>query len=519
MTRPTDGEARHGRRTFAIAGRQGHLAPGPEPSRPAIAIIGAGFSGSLLALHLLRRCPRARVILIERNRQFGRGLAYATGNDSHLLNVPAGRMSAFHDRPRDFVDWLQRQTGGPFDESSFVPRRLFGAYIRHLLNSELKGGDADRLELLRGEVVDITESDRLVLALDRGVRVAAHVAVIAVGNFPPEPPPVADPWIYETGWYKGDPWACDTLAELDPQARLLLIGTGLTMVDTVMSLLDGGHRGPIHALSRRGLLPRRHALPGTAPELPPAPLPPSISALTRLVRREICREREQGASWQAIIDALRPVTQELWLSLPPAERGRFLRHLRPWWDVHRHRLPPEIADRVDRLLRLGRLTVTAGRITAYQQTGAGIVVHYHAPRHGPRRLDGVGRIINCSGPAYDFDRVKNPLIEGLLSQGQARPDSLRLGLDVTLQGALRGRDGSISQRLYAVGPLTKGLFWEMTSVPDIRRQCELLATHLAQLVATRRFPRLALEGEPAEFPTGARSPQHLSEVAGTRWNG
>ena len=492
--------ARRGRRSFAVTRERGRLAVVAEPPRPTIAIIGAGFSGSLLALHLLRRCPRARIVLIERNRQFGRGLAYATGNDSHLLNVPAGRMSAFHDRPGDFVDWLRRQEAGgrdgiPFDAGSFVPRRLFGAYVRHLLNSELKGGEAGRLELLRGEVIDIVEAGALSLTLDRERAVEAHVAVVALGNFPPEPPPVADPWIYGSSWYKGDPWDCDTLAALDPEAPVLLIGTGLTMVDTTMSLLDNGHRGTVHALSRRGLLPRCHAPQGEAAALLPGALPPSISALTRLLRREIARERENGASWQAIIDALRPVTQELWLSLPPAERARFLRHVRPWWDVHRHRLAPEIARRVELLLRLGRLTVGAGRVTAYRETPSGIEVNYRTGSGGGmRQFSGVGRIINCAGPACDFDRIRNPLVERLLQRGQARPDALRLGLDVSLQGALIARSGALSQRLYAVGPITKGLFWEMTSVPDIRRQCELLATHLAQIVASHRFGRLAHDG-------------------------
>jgi uncharacterized NAD(P)/FAD-binding protein YdhS len=489
MTRETHRSRSGGRRTFAVTGEA------QDPSRVAIAVIGGGFSGTLLALHMLRRCPAARVLLIERNPQFGRGLAYGTGNDNHLLNVPADRMSAFQDRPGDFIDWLrQRQEDGKngvaFEEGSFVPRRLFGAYVRHLLNSELKSGGASRLELLRGEVVDIREGDHLALTLDRGGCVAAHLAVIAIGNFPPEAPAVADPWIYERDCYKGDPWASDTLADLDPATPILLIGTGLTMVDTAMALIDRGHGGPIHALSRRGLLPRHHVRQGAAPLLSSFALPPTVSGVMRLVRAEIKRGRDQGGSWQAVIDALRPLTQELWLSLPPAERARFLRHLRPWWEVHRHRMPTEIAARVRAALRMGQLTVMAGRITAYRHGAAGIDVEYRTARHGVRRLAAIGRIINCAGPACDFDHIKNPLMQALIHRGQGRPDPHRLGLDVTLFGALKARDGAISQRLHALGPLTKGVFWEMTSVPDIRRQSELLAAHLAQLVASRRFATL-----------------------------
>jgi uncharacterized NAD(P)/FAD-binding protein YdhS len=490
MNGESEGSSRRGRRSFAITARLRDRSSAVERAPATIAVIGAGFSGTLLALHLLRRCPEARVLLIERNQQFGRGLAYSTGNDNHLLNVPAGKMSAFRDRPRHFVEWLAKQKGAAWTEDSFVPRRLFGAYVRHLLNMELKSGAAARLELLRGEVVDMEDGHHLLLELDRGRRVAAHFAVIAAGNFPPEPPPVADPWLYESSWYKGDPWASDTLADLDPMTPVLLIGTGLTMIDTAMSLLDRGHRGPLYALSRRGLLPRHHARRSEAPLLSTAELPTTVSGLMRLMRSEIIAARAQGVSWQAVIDGLRPVTQELWCALTPKERARFLRHVRPWWDVHRHRVSPGIAARIDSALKIGQLIIAAGRIVAYERLANGISVSYRALRSDPRRIEGIGRVINCSGPACDFDRVRNPLIGNLLARGKARADALRLGLDVTMEGALRSRDGAISQRLYAVGPLTKGVFWEMTAVPDIRRQCELLAAHLAQLVAGRRFPEL-----------------------------
>jgi uncharacterized NAD(P)/FAD-binding protein YdhS len=453
-----------------------------------IAIIGAGFSGTLLSLHLLRRCPATtRLTLIERNSQFGRGLAYSSGNPSHILNVPAARMSAFHDKPNDFLEWLRRQPeevcgSPPPGPQTFAPRRLFGAYIRALLNEEIKRSGRERLELVKG---DVTALDRtahpLKLTLDRGRTIEADMAVLAMGNFPPEPMPVANPAFYDTPFYRPDPWAPDAVTELDPEAAVLLVGTGLTTMDAVMSLLDQGHRGPIYALSRRGLLPRRHAgVP--MPAFDPEPYPTGVNALTRFLRMEAARAAEEGSGWQPVIDALRPFTVDLWQAMPLHDRKRFLRHMRPWWDVHRHRMASHVADRIDAARASGQFRVLVGRVRDYAVEDNQVQVQYR-----PRRMDGVetitvARVINCAGPGADYDRIQEPLIRDLLRDGMVRPDPLRLGLDVTGNCALLNRQGAISRRLFAVGPVTKGTFWEMTAVPDIRRQTESLAEYLAGLV-------------------------------------
>ncbi|CAH2601173.1 Hydroxyacylglutathione hydrolase [Rhodovastum atsumiense] len=462
-------------------------------SGPTIAIVGAGFSGTLLALHILRRCPPpTRVTLIERSRSFGSGLAYARRNAGHLLNVPAGRMSAFHDRPADFLHWLQRQPVGELGdleptERTFVPRRLFGGYVRALLNDERKRPENEtRLDLLRGDVLAI-EKDPAGhrLRLDRDREVIADLAILAIGNFPPDPPPVDDPSFYDGPLYRPDPWAADTLTELDPDAPVLLIGTGLTMVDTVVALLDQGHRAPIHALSRRGLLPQRHAAAPALP-FPHDPFPTRLIALLRLLRRDATRAMAAGGSWQPVVDELRPFTLDIWQALSAADRARFLRHLRPWWDVHRHRSAPVIAERIDAARASGQLRIHAGRIQAYDSQDGSVVVSFR-----PRAGDGLerlraSRVVNCSGPCCDFDRIADPLVRALLEDGLVRPDPLRLGLEVTTNCAVRDRDGGISPRLFAVGPVTRGMFWEMTAVPDLRRQCEALATHLAMLVPRLR---------------------------------
>ncbi|MGD0105338.1 MAG: FAD/NAD(P)-binding protein [Rhodopila sp.] len=457
-----------------------------------IAIIGAGFSGTLLSLHLLRHCPPpTRLVLIERNSQFGRGLAYATGNASHILNVPAARMSAFHDRPDDFLNWLTSQPGGEDSgPQTFAPRRAFGAYIRALLNDEIKRSGRERLELVKGDVIGLDRGiHSLVLTLDRDRTIEADFAVLATGNFPPAPVPVANTGFYDTPFYRPDPWAPDALSELDSDAPILLLGTGLTTVDAVISLLDQGHRGPIYAMSRRGLLPRRHAavpMPASEHE----PFPTAVIALTRFLRKESARAIAQGSGWQPIIDELRPFTVDVWQTMSLADRKRFLRHLRPWWDVHRHRMAGEVGDRIAAAQASGQLRLLVGRVRDFVIKGDRVDVLYL-----PRQKDipvpiEVARVLNCAGPGADYDRIPDKLIRGLLRDGVARPDPLRLGLDVTGNCALLNKDGAISRRLFAVGPVTKGAFWEMTAVPDIRRQTEKLAEYLAGLAKAAPPPRV-----------------------------
>jgi uncharacterized NAD(P)/FAD-binding protein YdhS len=464
-----------------------------------IAIVGAGFSGTLLALHLLRRCPPgSKITLIERGVQFGRGAAYSTGNPSHLLNVPAGKMSAFHDRPHDFVQWLEAQADAPVQgrptEGSFVPRQVFGDYVRHLLNQEIKTpSQSSNLELLRGDAQRIELSgDEVVIQLDRRRTIRADLAVLAVGNFPPESPTLADPGFYDTDFYRADPWAADTFTDLDPERPVLMIGTGLTMVDVAISLLDRGHKGPIHALSRRGLRPQRHMPAVKAPTPRAESFPTDLVQLTAFMRREGRRAAGEGADWRAIVDELRPFTGDVWAEMQLTDRARFLRHLRPWWEIHRHRMAAPVADRIDAAMESGQLALHGGRIRSFDVDGDQVTLSYRV------------RVINCSGPGADYARISHPLIRSLLDAGMVRPDPLCLGLDVTRNCALKDTKGAISGRLFAVGPVTKAAFWEMTAVPDIRRQCEYLANHLSLLAKTVR-PRVEAARLP-EVPAVKEAP-------------
>jgi uncharacterized NAD(P)/FAD-binding protein YdhS len=449
-----------------------------------IAIIGAGFSGTLLAVHLLRRAqPDDRILLIERNAAFGRGTAYATGNDGHLLNVRAGNMSAFSDQPDHFLDWLHHHPRAASamvttpDRLTFVSRRLYGSYIQDILTGEIaRERGAPRLSLVADEAVALHAAGaRHRLEVAGGRQYDADVIVLAIGNFPTqgnEPGYIANPW---------DPAA---LAGIDPDGSVLLVGTGLTMVDTVISLLDQDHHGPIQAISRRGLLPRTHAAVAAVERiLPAATAPRRVRALFERIRAEVRRAEAHGGDWRAVLDSLRPDTRDLWRNLPLAEKQRFLRHVRPWWDVHRHRMAPSVAARIAAVRGSGQLTIERARLGRLTRKGRSVEAELLPIRGAVPVYRQVERVINCSGPLGDIERIASPLVRGLLRSGQLRPDPLGIGLEVTNEGAAIDRQGGISKSLYAVGPITRGVFWESTAVPDIRLHCEALAGHLLADVA------------------------------------
>ena len=320
-----------------------------------IAIVGAGFSGSLLAVHVLRQSgPDDRIYLIERNAEFGRGLAYATGNPHHLLNVRASNMSAFSDKPDHFLDWIRALpeeeralVSVTEDRLTFVPRQLYGSYIQSILAREIRSAEGSRrLYLVADEAVALhPAASGYSVEVACGRRYDVDALALATGNAPPTD---------EAPGHAASPWDPAALANISIDAAVLLIGTGLTMVDVVISLLDRKHRGPILAISRRGLLPRTHAATTPRPRfLPASGAPRRVLTLLTALRAEI----DGGGDWRAVIDSLRPDTQDLWRGLPLEEKRRFLRHLRPWWDVHRHRMAPGVAARIQRARDRGQLSI------------------------------------------------------------------------------------------------------------------------------------------------------------------
>ena len=241
------------------------------------------------------------------------------------------------------------------------------------------------------------------------------------------------------------------------------------MIDAVLSLAAAGHRGRIVALSRRGQIPRAHADFVAAPveqgDVPQG----DVLALWRWLRR---RSGEVG--WRAAVDSLRPHSLALWRSLDAGQQRRFLRHARPYWDVHRHRIAPQVARQIHDLVAEGRLEIVAGRIGAIEAIEGGLEVAIgRRGRTVETRRFAVA--INCTGPLGAIERTSDPVLRGLLDEGLVRPDQLGIGLAVDERSRAAG-----GERLWALGPLTKGRYWEIVAVPDIREQAAAVAEDIAR---------------------------------------
>lgn len=451
-----------------------------------IAIVGGGFTGTMLATHLLRAGdPDLRVTLFEPRGRPGAGEAYRTRCPSHLLNVRAGAMSAFPDVPDDFVRWLDaRPDTAGIGPDGFAPRALYGDYVRDRFEAAVAGAAPGSLTLRPATVVDLEPvGAALHLHLSDGTDEVADAVALCLGNAPPGPVPgIAAGTTARPGWI-ADPWADGAFDGVDRDDPVLVVGTGLSMVDAVLALDDRGHRGPVLALSRRGLLPHGHA----DRPLPPVPAPdglaatPGAAALLRRVRSAVREAAARGEDWRRVVDGLRPVTQALWQGADPAERARFLRHLRPVWDVHRHRIAPAAAGRIAGLRASGRLRIAAGRILSLAPGMPGGFELVWRPRGASTPVSGAPRaVVNATGPALAL--AAHPLFAALARRGLVRADPLGLGIETAAGAAVVGADGRPSDRIVAPGPPDRARAWETTAVPEIRRQVAEVA---ARLIARR----------------------------------
>lgn len=453
-----------------------------------IAIIGAGFSGMAVAVRLLQRLQGpARVFLVNRSLGFGRGLAYGTNSPSHLLNVPAGRMSMDPADDSGFIDYL-RSRGLPYKGSDFVPRSLYGDYLeRCLLRAQANAAEGVRLEMVESEVLRLqTQADGRapMVHLATGRAIEANDVVLALGNFTPQPPRTLREIDWKAAPLVNDAWTHGVLEALSAQAPVLLVGTGLTAYDAVLRLLDQGHRGPITMLSRRALLPQPHR----EQETPPAAhlVPPEFLAgesnlrrCLRATRVLVAHATADGQDWRDVIGGLRPITPRLWQQLDAKSRKQFVRHLGPYWDTHRHRAAPAIFRRIRAALDGGQLRVVQGRLLDIDANGGGLAhVTWRARGATVPITSTFAAVVNCTGPSSDVRRVADTLISGLRESGQLQADALALGVAVDEDYRLLRADGTPLRNVRYVGPLLKAQRWEATAVPELRVHADIVAGKL-----------------------------------------
>jgi uncharacterized NAD(P)/FAD-binding protein YdhS len=432
----------------------------PEP----VVIVGGGFSGTILAAQLARRGIRS--LLVDGSGRMGKGVAYSTEEPVHLLNVRAEGMSAWADDPAHFANFFEAQGG---EASGFAERRLFARYLGGILDGAVA---SEHVEVDDGRAVAARRTDDggWVVELADGRILHGSALVLAIGNQSPEPLPA---FAAAGERFVNDPWGADArsaLRELVSEGGdALIIGTGLTMVDLLLSLDSAGYRGRVVAVSRRGQAPRAHADFAPAPVASDSLPGGDILGLWRWLR-----ERSARVGWRAAIDALRPHSQALWQGLGPERQRRFLRHARPWWDVHRHRIAPQVAATVAAMVAEDRLEIVAGRTDAVRAVPGALEVDIRrrgADAAGPMRF---AFAFNCTGPLHAIARTRDPLLRSLLDAGEVHGDHLGLGLSVDE----RSRAGT--GNLWALGPLTKGRYWEIVAVPDIRVQAADVTDDIAQ---------------------------------------
>ena len=451
--------------------------------KPTIAIVGGGFSGAAVAFHLARAHARARVLVFEPRLRLGGGLAYGGDDPVHRVNVPAARMSLLPEDPDHFARWLDASgvlaadTHALAGGEAYPRRREFGRYVAQALAPHVASG---AIRHIRARVVSLKKREPGWLLTDEaGGVLRADLAVIATTHCPSTlPAPLrdlaADPRVI------ADPLIDNVVAGIGADERVMILGAGLTAADLVAALDSQGHRGPIMLVSRRGLRARGRSVDACPPEgdfLNP-PLR-SATALLRRVRAAIRACESLGGNWQSAIEAVRNQGQDIWRALDPQARRRVVRHLRPFWDVHRFRAAPQIEAVLDARLKAGALALKRARIGTVSADPEGLSVELRSLRAGTAETHHFERLIVAIGPTHRDILAHQPFLAELAAAGEIALDPTELGLRTSRDGHAIGIEESTDPTLFIAGPLARGTFGEMMGLPQVSVYAQFIAGQLA----------------------------------------
>jgi len=420
-----------------------------------VAVVGGGAAGVITAVHLLREADAEHPVdvrIIERGRTLGPGLAYSHDHPRLLVNNYAGRLSALADEPDHLLQWCARR-GTDVGPTDFPRRSEYGAYLAGLLDDAVvPRGSA--LGQVRGVATDIEPSgSSLRVKLTGDWSVEADVVVLALGN----PPPRAHPVFRSHSRFVADPWTPELAWQIGDAGEVLVLGTGLTMVDVVAQLQEQLPMARFTAVSRTGRLPATHRRRSMPLHETFEAETGSLDRLLEQVGTRVRQRQEAGGDWRDVLDSLRASANDLWTALPPEDQERFVDQVARDWERLRHRMCPDMADLVAAMQRSARLRV---------RTLEGLAIHQY------------DAVVNCTGPGPVHAYGWNRLVDSLRDRGTVRPHRLGLGLDLDQEGHVVSADGTPDPRIVAVGAARRGLEWEVTAIPDLRTQAAALARGL-----------------------------------------
>lgn len=450
-----------------------------------IAIVGGGVSGAGVAYHLANAEAQIapEITVFEPRSELGRGLAYDTQDPAHRINVPAARMSLLPDRPDDFIQWIDETDGiadddharGP-DGNLFPQRRLFGAYVAARLHPLVASGAIVHRRSRVTSVVrqddgwEITDSD--------GGKTIADFLVIATSHPAPAAPRSLQAALDGFPRFIADPTVAGCVSVVRPDDRVLVVGNGLTAADIVATLTRNGHRGPVTSVSRRGLRSRGHAATAQEPygDFTSTPAA-SASSLLKSVRRTITEAAATGLSWHAVIDQVRAHGGEIWRGLPVAERRRIVRHLRPFWDVHRFRVAPQVEEVLDHAIGEGRLEILSASVGKAAVNGGAVDVVLRG-RNGQSRSKSFDAVVVTTGPAHGGILESQPWLHDLARNGHLRLDPTGLGIACNELSEAIGMGDAADPSLMISGPLARGTFGELMGLPQVTEHAAFVAQQL-----------------------------------------
>lgn len=442
-----------------------------------IAIVGAGFSGTSVAAMLGRVTSQPlEIILFDKSGTFGAGDAYRTPYSWHILNVRARDMSAFEDQPAHFVDWVSARQqqykeidpAQPIGEQ-FLPRYIYHHYLRDLIQQLQAGANKNvTVKLMTSEVVDAEQTtDGVKLTTNDNQSLLADKVVFAIGNYLPTQFPFPVSHVQTIS----NPWDYEALEHISPDADVMIVGLGLSMIDAVLTLHQQNHRGKIYAISRHGMLPQPHADSHVPYNMESGHIKADLRTLTKLFRQKSLHHAQQGGDWRAIINALRSHVPMIWENASVTDKKRFIRHVLPYWNVHRHRVHNRLTAILNEFVMRGQLHIMAGRVVRVEE---GVATIRQRGQSQEQKIN-IDWLVNCMGPGMDARQTESPLIHQLTQRGSAAFDPLAIGFVASNNCELRDSTGKASEQFFTLGPPAKGMVWECTAVPEIRKQSFALA--------------------------------------------